>query len=206
MEIAQDTRPTRQTLLARLREVGDDESWRDFFETYWKLIYKTGREAGLSDAEAQDLVQETVLSVLKKMPDFRYDPERGTFRGWLLTLTRWRITDQIRKRRSRETSLSKPEHEASAQMQGHGDALESFWNAEWERNLMEVAIERAKTKVHPKQFQVFDLYVLREVPVSTVAARLKISPAQVYLAKHRVGNAVKSELRALKEQRKEDFE
>lgn len=198
MEAAEDARPTRQSLLARLRDAGDDASWRDFFETYWKLIYKAGRKAGLSDAEAQDLVQETVISVHKKMPEFRYDPGRGTFRGWLLKLTWWRITDQLRKRKSRETSLSKPDRELDIESVAQEEQLHDFWEAEWERNLMNAAIELAKAKVHPKQFQIFDLYVLREGSVGEVAARLKISAAQVYLAKHRVGNAVKSELRALK--------
>lgn len=202
MELIEDSRPTRQTLLARLRDVGDDATWRDFFDTYWKLIYRAGRKAGLSDAEAQDLVQETVLSVYKKMPGFQYDPARGTFRGWLLKLTWWRITDQVRKRKSRETSLSKPERENDIANVAEEAQLQDFWEAEWEKNLMEAAIERAKAKVHPKQFQIFDLYVLREGSVSSVASRLNISAAQVYLAKHRVGNAVKAELRTLKEQTK----
>lgn len=204
MELAEDSRPTRQTLLARLREVGDDATWRDFFDTYWKLIYRAGRKAGLSDAEAQDLVQETVLSVYKKMPGFEYDPGRGTFRGWLMKLTWWRITDQVRRRRSRETSLSKPDRELDLENVAQEEQVYDFWESEWEKNLMDAAIERAKAKVHPKQFQIFDLYVLREGSVSGVASRLKISAAQVYLAKHRVGNAVKTELRALKDQMKGD--
>jgi RNA polymerase sigma factor (sigma-70 family) len=203
MDGVEDSRPTRQTLLERLRDVGDDATWRDFFETYWKLIYKAGRKAGLSDVEAQDLVQETVISVHKKMPAFRYDPARGTFRGWLLKLTWWRITDQLRKRRSRETSLSKPDRELDIANLPQEEQLHDFWEAEWERNMMDAAIERAKAKVHPKQFQIFDLYVLREGSVTAVASRLKISAAQVYLAKHRVGNAVKAELRALKNTEKE---
>jgi len=57
-------------------------------------------KAGLNDAEAQqEVVQETVISVAKQMPGFRYDPTRGTFKGWLLKITRRRIADQASGRR-----------------------------------------------------------------------------------------------------------
>src|SRR5258706_14947787 len=83
--------PTRQSLLSRLKDWKDEESWRVFFDTYWKLIYGAAMKAGLSDAEAQDVVQETVISVLKSMPGFEYNTEKGSFKSWLLRLTNWRI-------------------------------------------------------------------------------------------------------------------
>src|SRR2546422_869000 len=91
--------PTRSSLLVRLRNWDDQEGWRGFFETDWKLIYGAATKAGLTDAEAQDVVQETMLTVAKKMPGFKYDPSIGSFKGWLLQLTHWRIIDQLRKRR-----------------------------------------------------------------------------------------------------------
>lgn len=62
--------PTRNSLLLRLRDWQDQESWKDFFDTYWKLIYNAAVKAGLNDAEAQDAVQETVVAVMKKLPTF----------------------------------------------------------------------------------------------------------------------------------------
>jgi len=59
--------PTRQSLLGRLKDWNDQESWQVFFDTYWRLIYNTAMKAGLNDAEAQDVVQETILSVSKKV-------------------------------------------------------------------------------------------------------------------------------------------
>src|SRR5436853_7710150 len=90
--------PTRQSLLNRLKNWDDKTSWKDFFDTYWKLIYGVARKAGLNDSEAQDVVQETIIAVARKMPEFRYDRSIGTFKGWLLKLTRCRITDHLRKR------------------------------------------------------------------------------------------------------------
>src|SRR6267143_6364892 len=83
--------PTRRSLLNRLKNWDDQESWKDFFDTYWKLIYGVAIKAGLSDAEAEEVVQETVITVAKKIGDFKADPAHGSFKGWLLKITQWRI-------------------------------------------------------------------------------------------------------------------
>src|SRR5258708_3030537 len=90
--------PTRQSLLSRLKDWDDQDSWNVFFDTYWKLIYNDALEGGIRDAGAEDVVEETVVSVLKNMPGFDYNSEKGSFKGWLVRLTSWRIVDQLRKR------------------------------------------------------------------------------------------------------------
>src|SRR3974390_584223 len=90
--------PTRKSLLSRLKNWDDQESWRVFFETYWKLIYTAVRRAGLTEAEAQDAVPETVISVLKSMTNFKYQTKHDSFKSWLLKLTSGLISDQLRKR------------------------------------------------------------------------------------------------------------
>src|SRR6266478_8450753 len=89
---------TRRSLLSRLKNWDDQESWRDFFNTYWKLIYGAAIKAGLTHAEAEEAVQETVITVTKKIKDLKYDPALGSFKDWLLNTTRWKINDQFRKR------------------------------------------------------------------------------------------------------------
>jgi len=90
--------PTRWSLLGRLKDLGDQQSWRDFFDLYWRLIYGVATKSGLTDAEAQDVVQETIISVARKMADFKAEPQAGSFKAFLLTITRRRIADQFRKR------------------------------------------------------------------------------------------------------------
>src|SRR2546428_1201844 len=90
--------PTRRSLLTRLKNLDDQESWKDFFDTYARLIYHVAAKAGLTDAEAQDVVQETVIIVARKMPGFKYDPAIGSFKSWLLLITRRRIEKQLKKR------------------------------------------------------------------------------------------------------------
>src|ERR1700758_4056110 len=89
---------TRRSLIDRLDNWDDRQRWQEFFDTYWKLIYSAARKSGLTDAEAQEVVQETIITVAKKIGKLKYDPAVGSFKGWLLQITRWRIVDQFRKR------------------------------------------------------------------------------------------------------------
>jgi RNA polymerase sigma-70 factor (ECF subfamily) len=80
--------PTRVSLLGRLKDWGDQQSWQDFCDTYHRLIHSVALKAGLTQDEAQDVVQETVLTVAKKAGDFRADRAKGSFKGWLMVITR----------------------------------------------------------------------------------------------------------------------
>jgi len=196
--------PTRQSLLSRLKDWDDNESWKDFFSTYWKLIYSVALKSGLTEQEAQDVVQETVLSVARKMKEFKYDPAAGSFRGWLLQLTRWRITDQFRKRQKHKEHAPQDCSETSTiervadPMAASG--LDILWAEEWEKNLLDVAIERVKPQVKARQFQIFDLYVIKGWSAHKVMKTLSVSFAQVYLAKHRISKLLKKEIKSLETQ------
>jgi len=191
-------------LLDRLRDVEDKASWQRFFDTYWRLIYGVALKAGLSDQEAQDVLQETVISVAKHLPGFRYDRKVCSFKTWMLRLTRWRIIDQLRKRLPAEQRIEiSMDDDATAisfldrLTNGVAPDLETAWNEEWEKAMLASAIEQVKRRVSPDQFQMFDLYVLREMPVREVARLLGTSVARVYLAKHRVSKLLRETIRDL---------
>jgi RNA polymerase sigma-70 factor (ECF subfamily) len=198
--------PTRYSLLSRLQNWDDQDSWRDFFDTYWRLIYAVAIKAGLSDAEAQDVVQETVITVAKEIHTFKRDRDRGSFKGWLRNITRWRIADHLRKReRDRAAdSLCVGEGVAEADLKDvpdpAGGALEAVWENEWQENLFAAALERVKGRVKEEHFQMFDLYAVKQWPVAKVARMVGVSTAQVYLAKHRITALIKKEIRALEKQ------
>jgi len=193
--------PTRNSLLGRLKDWEDEASWRDFFETYWRLLYLSAIGSGLTDAEAQDVVQETVIEVCRRMPQFQYQPEKGSFKSWLLKLTYWRITDQLRRRqRGMEQvplHLVSMDEQLEQEMPAATQEIEGLWESEWQRNLMAAAIQRVKSKVKARHFQIFDLCVIQEWPIVQVIKTLKINRGQVYLAKHRVGAQIKKELQEL---------
>ena len=198
--------PTRLSLLQRLKSWDDQTSWQQFFDMYGKMIYGLARRAGLSDADAQDAVQETVIAVAKKLPQFNYDPALGSFKSWLSKTARWRITDVLRKRNyqsggqqlARETRLntsvmeSQPAHEELD--------LESAWNEEWEKNILQAAVTKVKGQVSAAIYQLFDLHVLKKMPANNVASRLGVKLADVYLAKYKVSRLMEKQIKLLEKQ------
>jgi len=195
--------PTRQSLLSRLKDWEDQESWRQFFNLYWNLIYGFALRWGLSDAEAQEIVQETIIEVAKKMPNFEYDPALGSFKGWLLRLTWWRTCDHLRRRQREESNFvsssepTTPTEAIELVPDPAGADLDAIWDEEWRRNIMTVALEQVKQKVRPKQYQLFDLYAVKGWPLEKVIRTMRVSATQVYLAKHRVAALIKKEVKRL---------
>ncbi|SRR6266568_575181 len=211
--------PTRRSLLSRLKDWEDQASWQEFFDTYSRLIYCIAVKAGLTDAEAQDVVQETVIVVARKIPGFKYDPALGSFKSWLMLITRRRIEKQMKKRMpvgvhasacrpafgfqgTLKRELQREDTQRTATVERIPDPtgfdLEAAWDAEWERNLWDAALARVKAQLKPKQFQMFDLYVLKEWPVKDVARALGVSTTHIYVNKHRVAGMIKAELKRLK--------
>ncbi len=196
--------PTRATLLHRLKNWRDEASWQDFFDTYWKLIYGLARKFGLSEEDAQDVVQETLVSVAHQMPNFKYDPSVGSFKSWLRTVIRSRISDHMRKRGPLTVPLqSEPEtgQEALALKEtserSDTPTIDAVYEQEWKKNLLEAAITKVKRKLDPQKYQIFDLYVNKEWAPEKVAAAYKITVEQVYMAKHRVTELIKNEAKRL---------
>lgn len=198
--------PTRQSLLSRLRDCQDQEGWREFFDTYWRLIYNVARRAGLADAEAQDVVQNTFIYLTRRMPEFRYDRTRGSFKSWLCRVTRSRISVFRRRASAKEPPLPElnlEEDDASVWESipdPAGDALDEVWQREWETNLVKAALRRIRQKVSGEQLMIFELAALGEVPLKQVARKLDVSLMQVYLARHRVGKLFKAEVLRLRKE------
>ena len=196
--------PTHASLIHRLKNWQDEASWQDFFNVYWKLIYGVARKAGLSDAEAQDVVQETLVSVAKHMPTFQYDPSIGPFKAWLLNMTRWRIIGQFRKRSPEAVHRPADSQSGTATVDEVPDPqapdLDAVWEAEWASNLLNAAMDNLRRRADPEKFQIFDFYVNKEWPPEKVAERFGVSVDLVYQTKHRLTESLRAEVNRLEKE------
>jgi RNA polymerase sigma-70 factor (ECF subfamily) len=220
--------PTRASMLQRLKDPADQATWDDFNRTYRGLIRGVARRAGLNETEANEVVQDTLIAVARNIPEFHYDPVKDSFKGWLLQLTRWRITDQFRKRAmagqepssagssTGETRSEPPGRcNVTAHMPRHDDdtlrtgtvdrvpdpagpALAAIWDEEWAKHLVNTALARIKRRVNPAYYEIYYLHVILEKSASEVKRALGVNTGQIYLAKHRVGALVKKELKKLR--------
>jgi RNA polymerase sigma factor (sigma-70 family) len=198
--------PTRQSLLERLKDRDDSQSWRGFFETYWRLIFNVARKSGLSEVEAQEVVQETIIAVSRNIGRFNYDPERGSFKSWMLQMTRWRILDQLKSRKKDQDQFvpySTPSEatQRTATVDRISDPnsaeMKDLWEDEWRNNLLEAALDRVREQVAPRHFQVFYFHVMQEETVRTVCRMFGVNAAQVYLIKHRISGLLKKQVKLL---------
>src|SRR6266702_4540209 len=171
---------TRRSLVERLADWEDQRRWQEFFDTYWKLIHSAARQSGLTDVEAQEVVQETVITVARNIDKLKYDPAIGSFKGWLLQITRWRIADQFRKREPGNAKrLRSADDRLTATIErvpdSHAVDLDAVWEKEWQDNLFDAAIARVKKKVDPKQFQTVDYDVRKEWPAQKYDEQMHVN-------------------------------
>jgi RNA polymerase sigma factor (sigma-70 family) len=196
---------TRPSLLRRLNSGDDSQSWQEFYRTYGGLIRFFATKAGLTTDEAEEVVQETAIGVARGLPNFVYDPKVCRFKTWLLNLTRWRIRDQLRRRRpdrlqSLESGLNSSNDDTATIDRIPDPAVIEFgleWDAAWEKNLLTQALERVRDRIDERLYQVFDLNVMKGWSASEAAKTLGISVARVYLTKHRVSAILKKEIARL---------
>ena len=204
---------TGPSLLKRLQSDDDPQSWQEFYKIYGGLIRSFAIKAGLTADEAEEVVQETAIGVARRLPEFVYDPKACRFKTWLLNLTRWRIQNQFKKRRT--PGGPDGSHEAAGQpspprvdetattgtIENIADPaipeLGVEWDAAWERNLLTQAMERVRERIDERQFQIFDLYVTKGWPGGEVAKSMKVSIALVYVTRFRVTALLKQAVRRL---------
>jgi RNA polymerase sigma factor (sigma-70 family) len=197
-----DEQATRQSLLEKLKVAGSKDGWEEFYETYSGMIVNFAMREGLSASEAEDVLQETIISVYKQMPEFTYNPQQGSFKSWLYQLVRWRIADQFRDRkpdspaRPGNSRSHSPDRTATIErvVDPNGNELESIWEDQWRRTALDKALERLKKRVKTKHYQIFDLVAVQGRPMREVAASCGTTVANVYLIRHRLRGLLKKEV------------
>ncbi len=194
---AETSESTRITLLHRLNQnPGDQLSWAEFVRLYGPAIRGWLIHWGLQEADSQDVTQNVLLRLTAKLPQFKYDPNRS-FRGWLKTLTHHAWHDFVteagyRNRGSGDTSVLDQLQSLAAR-----EDLAARVEAEFDKELLEVALTRARERVAASTWEAFKLAALDGIAPQIVADKLGVRVSQVYLAKHRVQKLVQEEIRTL---------
>jgi RNA polymerase sigma-70 factor (ECF subfamily) len=182
---------TSASLLQRLRRPDDPAAWARFVQLYVPLLWYWARRTGLQEADAADLVQEVLILLYQKLPEFTYDGQRS-FRNWLrtVTLNKWR---ESRRRRSPVPVEGGNALDAVA----CPDETLAIEEAEYRRHLVGQALEVLKGEFSATTWKAFEEYVLAGRPAEEVAAELGARPGTVYAARSRVLSRLRQELAGL---------
>ncbi len=188
---------TRPSLLIRIRDPRDMDAWEQFVKLYGPLIHAFGRQRGLQDADAADLTQLVLQAVASAAKRFEYDPKCGSFRGWLLQVTRHQLhTYQSRRRRFPAGSGDTGAH-AWLEQQPAREEDDDLWNSEYQRRMFAWAAEKVRNSSSVAAWQAFWLTAVENKSAKDAADALGMTVGAVYTAKSRMMDRIKKEIQSL---------
>jgi len=204
-----DVPATRASLLARLQEspggLSSDQAWRSFLDIYQPLLFAHARRRGLDPGQAEDLVQETLVGISKRLPEFEYYPEKCRFRTWLFRVAERKVADHWR-RLYRQLPEVRPDDDTSLR---HGPGAiadtntlepDAAWDLQFEEELLQKARKLAGQRASPMNFRLYLHHVVKGHDVAATVAAFResgVTASQVHMAKSRVLKLVEEELRKL---------
>lgn len=186
---------TRPSLIATLGEGPEGQSaWREFFSRYGPAIYRVARLRGLSDEDADDIVQQVMVSISSHIGDFRYDRDRGRFRHWIRTIAENKI-----RQNARGVKLPVASDADVSVCADDEPSLEELWEREWQLQDILWCLDQASDDIAPRRMEAFRMYAIDGLPAAEVAKRLDMSVGHVYVVRHLVLNMIRKRIAKLDE-------
>lgn len=180
---------TRSTLLARLKNRSDAEAWSQFQKLYAPLLYRYARGRGLSREDAEDIRDQCLEAVARKIGTFEYDKEKGGFKNWLYQIAHRKTIDLLRKRHERIADS----RELGA-LPDPGPTPDEIWERHWEQEHLRYCFEQIRGSVSEMNYRAFHMLLFEECSVDEVCGRLGLNANQVYKAKSRVLRRVRQHM------------
>jgi RNA polymerase sigma factor (sigma-70 family) len=189
---------TRETLLQRVKDPEDEESWKEFVYYYKQYIYNIVRRMNMNHHDAEEIVQVVNVKMWEKLPEFKYDKEKGRFRGWLCTVTGNEVKQLLRKRKRMLNNLQNQE---KLRMESYLDqvvlpAVDKIAEREWRAYITKLAWDRIGDQFEAQTKAVFERVSMGEKP-EEIAKDLGISQSSVYVYKKRVQDRLREEVMEL---------
>ncbi|MFN0135010.1 MAG: RNA polymerase sigma factor [Phycisphaerae bacterium] len=186
---------TTTVLLDGLHDSANHAAWMVFQERYVPIMQALARRLGLHEADAADVTQEALVRFLTEYRAGRFNRERGRLRAWLVTILRYRVADRHRAMWTNRTVMGG----SAVERLPADDELESAWEAEQRQVLLQLAFQRLRedSRLAEQTIRAFERLVLDERSVAEVAAEFGMTPNDVYVAKSRVLERLRSSMAEL---------
>ena len=188
---------TRASLILRLKSAEDVEAWEEFVALYSPVIYRAAIKRGFQPEDAENIVQEVLISVSTSVSSWLQRDDRGSFRAWILRIARNEATDHLKRRATRRLGLDGSQaHNAIMQTEAI-DQLPQILDLEYERSVFEKAISQVRKVVSEGTWLAFWLTRIEGHSVEDVSHRLNMRIGNVYLARSRVISKIQQVVRSL---------
>jgi RNA polymerase sigma-70 factor (ECF subfamily) len=188
---------TRESLLLRIRDAADADSWEQFVSIYRPAIYRLARRRGLQDADAEDLAQRVLLSVSRAIGAWEKDPSRGSFRVWLLRVVRNAILNALMRGRPDAASGGTSVLERLRQQPAGDERVSELIEEEHQRAVFRWAAAQVQSQFQQPTWLAFWLTTVDGISIEAAAARLDKSSGSVYAARSRVMRRLQQAVRDL---------
>jgi RNA polymerase sigma-70 factor (ECF subfamily) len=198
---------TRGSLLVRMQNMDDTDAWETFYQRYSALIFSFSLKRGCSEQMCNDVLQETMVTLMRIMPKFEYNRKKGQFRSYLLKIVHNHIINAYR--RDKKYLLVEPDDHALSASAANADKTPQQqvcdeWDKEWQQHLMRIALDRVADRLTPKTMEVFRMYVLEQTPVNEVCEKMDVNRNTVYQHRARVIRMLQEEIAGLQEELGDD--
>jgi RNA polymerase sigma-70 factor (ECF subfamily) len=177
--------------LERLRTPTAAEAWERFVDLYTPMLFRWCRQLGLQEADAADVVQETITSLFHLLPEFRYRPGYS-FRGWLFTVARNKSRDLQRRRKVRESVPISDDLSGDATDPAFGVAEREYLS-----HVLHKTFDWLRSEFPTPSWEIGWQLLVEDRPVLEVAERFGVSINTVYLTKSRILKRLRQELAGL---------
>jgi RNA polymerase sigma-70 factor (ECF subfamily) len=198
-----DTPTTRPSLLVRLRNLQDQQSWEEFYAIYQPLVFRMARSQGFQDADASELTQEVFVTVASAIERWDPDPQRGSFRGWLFRIARNLMINWLAYRRRHPTGAGSSGIRRLLAEQPDPHDLDredsAIFDREYKRQAFAWAAEQIRKEFRESTWQAFWFTSVENRPVPEAAKELGISAGAVYIARSRVMARLRQKIEILEE-------
>ncbi|MCA9062897.1 MAG: sigma-70 family RNA polymerase sigma factor [Planctomycetaceae bacterium] len=180
---------TRKSLLLRLKDRADESAWHEFHGLYAPLIYNYARARGLPHDDAEEIRSDCLVTVVKQMPTFDYDPQKGRFKAWLRTIVVRRIADRLRKRAEPQAGT-----EQLYLITSQDETSDEIWESEWRDQHLRTCMDHARSHVNDQTWAIFQMLVDDGLDVAEICRRMNVAANLVYKARARVLELVRSRM------------
>ena len=192
---------TSSILLDKVKDVDNQFSWDQFYDLYHPLIIAFCKQKGCRDEMAYDVLQECMVTLVRILPDFNYNPVKGNFRSFLLKIVERRINDAFRREKLLQKTSPNVKTDFFNQLEDpNANTCEKEWDKLWAYNLLKIALEKVKIRINYVTFQSFKMYVLEKKNPANVANELKLNKNTVFQHKNRVTRLLQQEVNKLKQE------
>lgn len=195
---------TRASLLLQLRSKSDQAAWNEFVSTYRPVIYRIARRRNLQDADAQDLTQKVLVSVAGSIQNWEKRDSKTRFRHWLRKIVKNAILKEL-SRSPRDRAMGGSNVQTLlGDLPNSEESLERDLQLEYQREIYVQAAAVVRTEVAAETWNVFQLSVVKRIPIDEVASRVGKSVGAAYAARGRVMNRLQQTVERIQKEQNDD--